>query len=30
MQIIEKNYLDKEWLESNFPCMVGCPVKTEA
>ena len=30
MQVIEKNYLDKEWLEGNFPCMVGCPVKTEA
>lgn len=30
MQFSEKKYLDKDWLESNFSCMVGCPVKTEA
>lgn len=23
-------YVNKEWLESNFPCMTGCPVGTEA
>src|SRR3989304_4215715 len=27
--VIEIN-VNTKWLESNFPCMVGCPVKTEA
>ena len=27
--IIEKK-VNVEWLENNFPCMVGCPVHTEA
>jgi len=34
MPYIEKNIIEKkvnvEWLENNFPCMVGCPVHTEA
>ena len=23
-------FVDTAWLDANFPCMVGCPVHTEA
>lgn len=27
---MEQRYVDREWLETNFPCHAACPVGTEA
>lgn len=30
MSIVRTKLVDLDWLESNFPCMQACPVRTEA